>query len=409
MMETVHLPDPERIYRSYPHQLSGGQRQRVMICIALILEPELLIADEPTTALDVTTQQQILKLIREMQARQNTAVLFITHDMGVVADIADRVVVMKEGRVVEEAPKDQILRRPRQDYTRMLISAVPSLVPEARPPLDGDTVLKVDGLHKTFRAKRFLRRATEVQAVHDVSLTLRRREILGVVGQSGSGKSTVARCIVGLEQPTAGRIEICGAQRDGAGAEATRQMRRNIQMIFQDPYRSLNPRVKVGRSMIEGPTNFGTPAEAAMARAAELMELVGMPRAALDRYPHQFSGGQRQRICVARALMLKPAVLVADEAVSALDVSVQEQVLDLLDEIREETGVGILFITHDLRVAARICDTVFVMNQGRMVEQGLAEQVLARPAQEYTRRLFDAAPGKHWDFRNFRPVGGAPA
>lgn len=405
MLETVQLPDPERIYGSYPHQLSGGQRQRVVICIALILEPALLIADEPTTALDVTTQKQILTLIREMQERQNTAVLFITHDMGVVADIADRVVVMKNGHVVESADKEDLLRSPKQDYTRMLISSVPSLVPEARPPLRSETVLNVTGLTKTFRAKKFLRPATEVKAVEDVNLTLRRKEIVGVVGQSGSGKTTVARCIVGLEEPSGGNITICGEQRDGAGATAKRHMRRRIQMIFQDPYRSLNPRVKIGRSMIEGPTNYGIPADVALTHAGELMHLVGLTPAALNRYPHQFSGGQRQRICVARALMLKPDVLVADEAVSALDVSVQEQVLELLNDIREETGVGILFITHDLRVAARICDTIYVMNHGRVVECGPAVQVLGYPEQAYTQELFSAAPGKHWDFRNFRPIG----
>ncbi|MEW5420337.1 dipeptide ABC transporter ATP-binding protein [Amorphus sp. 3PC139-8] len=404
MLETVHLPDPERIYESYPHQLSGGQRQRVVICMALILEPELLIADEPTTALDVTTQQQILTLIREMQERQNTAVLFITHDMGVVADIADRVVVMKDGRIVEIADKETILRSPAQDYTRMLISSVPSLVPEPRAPLRTETVLSVEGLCKTFRKKRFLRPVAEVQAVTDVHLTLRRNEILGVVGQSGSGKSTVARCIVGLEEPSAGTISICGERLDRAGTAARRQMRRRIQMVFQDPYRSLNPRVKIGRSLIEGPTNFGIPAETALKRAGELMELVGLPKGVLDRYPHQFSGGQRQRICIARALMLEPAVLVADEAVSALDVSVQEQVLELLNEIRTETSVGIVFITHDLRVAARICDSIFVMNDGRIVEYGPAERVLARPEEAYTQKLFEAAPGRHWDFRNFCPV-----
>ncbi|MEY8839370.1 ATP-binding cassette domain-containing protein, partial [Cribrihabitans sp. XS_ASV171] len=235
MLETVHLPDPERIYDSYPHQLSGGQRQRVVICIALILEPDLLIADEPTTALDVTTQQQILTLIREMQERQNTAVLFITHDMGVVADIADRVVVMKDGQVVEVSDKETILRSPAQDYTRMLISSVPSLVPEPRDQLKTETVLTVEGLNKTFRKKRFLRPASEVHAVADVSLSLRKKEILGVVGQSGSGKSTVARCIVGLEDPTSGEIMICGERLDQAKSAERRQMRKRIQMVFQDP------------------------------------------------------------------------------------------------------------------------------------------------------------------------------
>ena len=342
MLESVHLPDPERIYDSYPHQLSGGQRQRIVICIALVLEPALLIADEPTTALDVTTQRQILTLIRELQERHNTAVLFITHDFGVVADIADRVVVMNAGRVVEIADRDTILSSPKEDYTkdytRMLIASVPSLAPEPRTALETDVVLSLSGLDKRFTSRRFLRKSASVHAVQDVSLTLRRNEILGIVGQSGSGKSTVGRCVVGLEQPTDGTVTICGQRTDNLGAKDRRLLRRQVQMIFQDPFRSLNPRVRIGESMIEGPTNYGVDRDQAMARASELLELTRLPKSALDRYPHQFSGGQRQRICIARALMLDPAVLVADEAVSALDVSVQEQILDLLDDIRAETG-----------------------------------------------------------------------
>jgi len=404
MLESVHLPDPERIYDSYPHQLSGGQRQRIVICIALVLEPALLIADEPTTALDVTTQRQILTLIRELQERHNTAVLFITHDFGVVADIADRVVVMNAGRVVEIADRDTILSSPKEEYTRMLIASVPSLAPEPRAALETDVVLSLSGLDKRFTSRRFLRKSASVHAVQDVSLTLRRNEILGIVGQSGSGKSTVGRCVVGLEQPTDGTVTICGQRTDNLGAKDRRLLRRQVQMIFQDPFRSLNPRVRIGESMIEGPTNYGVDRGEAMARASELLELTRLPKSALDRYPHQFSGGQRQRICIARALMLDPAVLVADEAVSALDVSVQEQILDLLDDIRAETGVGILFITHDLRVAARICDTIYVMNEGRIVETGPAAEVLTAPKEDYTRLLFQAAPGRHWDFRNFRPL-----
>ncbi|MBV7483520.1 ABC transporter ATP-binding protein [Bordetella sp. BOR01] len=409
MMASVHLPEPERIYDSYPHQLSGGQRQRVVICIALILEPKLLIADEPTTALDVTTQKQILALIRELQGKHNTAVLFITHDFGVVAEIADRVVVMNRGQVVEVGACRQILSAPAQDYTRMLVSSVPSLVPEPRTPNGQAVVLQVSGLNKTYAERRLFGRSREVAAAVDIALTLRRGEILGIVGESGSGKSTVARCIVRLQDPSSGQIHIHGTDIAQASGRSLRPLRQRVQIVFQDPYRSLNPRVKVGESIIEGLVNYGMPRGQALERARTLMGLVGMEANALQRFPHQFSGGQRQRICIARALALEPDILVADEAVSALDVSVQAQVLALLDDIRARTGVAVLFITHDLRVAAQICDSIMVMQRGRMVEQGPAAQVLTQPSQPYTRALLDAAPGRGWDFRHFRPVQDAAA
>jgi len=413
MLASVHLPDPARIFASYPHQLSGGQRQRVVICMALILEPRLLIADEPTTALDVTTQKQILTLIRELQEQHNTAVLFITHDFGVVAEIADRVVVMNQGQVVEVGQCRQILANPKEDYTRMLVSSVPSLVPEARAANTEAIVLEVAGLHKTYAERRLLARPRTVAAAVDVNLAVRRGEILGIVGESGSGKSTVARCIVRLQDPTSGQIRIHNTDPQHATDIATlspaalRPLRQRVQIVFQDPYRSLNPRVKVGDSIIEGLRNYGMAATPAMARAGELMDLVGLDASVLQRYPHQFSGGQRQRLCIARALALEPDILVADEAVSALDVSVQAQVLRLIDDIRVRTGVAILFITHDLRVAAQICDTILVMQQGRMVEAGPAAQVLTAPREPYTQALLDAAPGRDWDFRHFRPVAAA--
>jgi len=407
MLAAVHLPEPERIYDSYPHQLSGGQRQRVVICIALILEPRLLIADEPTTALDVTTQKQILALIRELQDKHNTAVLFITHDFGVVAEIADRVVVMNRGHVVEVGARQQVLAAPAQDYTRMLVSSVPSLVPEPRAPNRDEVVLEVAGLHKTYAERRLFGRSRVVQAAVDIGLTLRRGEILGIVGESGSGKSTVARCIVRLQEPSSGSIRVHGDEIAGVGGRRLRPLRQRVQIVFQDPYRSLNPRVKVGESIIEGLVNYGMPRAQALDRAGTLMELVGLDAGVLQRYPHQFSGGQRQRICIARALALEPDILVADEAVSALDVSVQAQVLALLDDIRARTGVAVLFITHDLRVAAQVCDSIMVMQHGRMVESGPAAQVLTAPRQPYTRALLDAAPGRDWDFRHFRPMPAA--
>ena len=409
MMEQVRLPEVERIFASYPHRLSGGQRQRIMIAMALVLEPKLLIADEPTTALDVTTQKQILTLIRDLQRDHGTAVLFITHDMGVVAEIADRVAVMRQGKLVETGTLDAILRNPAMEYTRNLLSAVPSLVPRAPRA----------GIHRAGgaggqRARQGLSRALVLRQSaarsrqrKDVTLTLRKGRTLGIVGESGSGKSTVARCIVRLIDPTSGGIRLAGREISDLSRRLLQPHRKRIQIIFQDPYRSLNPRITVGETIAEGPINYGMPRAQALARARELLELVDLPADAISRYPHQFSGGQRQRIAIARALALDPDVLVADEAVSALDVSVQAQVLELLDEIQTRLGIALLFITHDLRVAAQICDDVAVMQHGRIVEQGPAAQVLTNPQMPYTRQLLDAAPGRGWDFANFRPIAAA--
>ncbi|MEP7083452.1 MAG: ABC transporter ATP-binding protein, partial [Betaproteobacteria bacterium] len=313
IFEQVRLPEPERIYTSYPHQLSGGQRQRIMIAMALILEPALLIADEPTTALDVTTQAEILRLIRQLQREHNTGVLFITHDMGVVAEIADRVVVLQLGRMVEQGTRLEVLQSPREPYTRMLLDAVPSLDPPETPPLTptaAATVLTVRGLTKTYSSRNWLGRKREVDAAVDVSLTVERGETLGIVGESGSGKSTVARCIVRLIDPTAGEIEILGQPLHGQSIASLKPLRKKVQIVFQDPYRSLNPRQTVGASIAEGPLNFGVSRAAAAERAAALMELVRLSPSALARYPSEFSGGQRQRICIARALAMDPELLI---------------------------------------------------------------------------------------------------
>ena len=399
LMNSVNLPEPESLRRTYAHQLSGGQRQRVMIAMALALEPALLIADEPTTALDVTTQAQILKLIRAIQAQHHMAVLFITHDFGVVAEIADRVAVMREGRIVETGVTREALARPRHAYTKMLIGAVPSLVPPAREAVgDAAVVLSTRGLCKTFTDGGIFRRAREVQAVRDLSVQVRRGETLGIVGESGSGKSTVARCILRLIDPTAGEIELRGQDIARMPPGKLRPLRRRVQIVFQDPYRSLNPRRTVVRSIIEGPMNYGVPRREAVRRARDLLNLVGIDPAAMSRYPHQFSGGQRQRIYIARALAMEPELLVADEAVSALDVSVQARVLELLDDIRRRFDLAMLFITHDLRVAAQVCDTIAVMYRGEVVETGPTATVFAAPEHPYTRRLFEAAPGRDWDF-----------
>jgi ABC-type glutathione transport system ATPase component len=405
MMEQVRLPEVERIFRSYPHRLSGGQRQRIMIAMALVLEPKLLIADEPTTALDVTTQKQILTLIRDLQRDHGTAVLFITHDMGVVAEIADRVAVMRQGRLVETGALDAILRAPTMEYTRNLLSAVPSLVPRIpRADTTEPVVLETSELGKVYRERSLFGAVREVAAAEGITLTLRKGRTLGIVGESGSGKSTVARCIVRLIDPTSGGIRLVGREISGLSRGLLQPHRKRIQIIFQDPYRSLNPRITVGETIAEGPINYGMAHDEALAKARDLLELVDLPPDAISRYPHQFSGGQRQRIAIARALALDPDVLVADEAVSALDVSVQAQVLELFDEIQQRLGIALLFITHDLRVAAQICDDVAVMQHGRIVEQGPAGKVLSNPQVAYTRALLEAAPGRGWDFANFRPV-----
>ncbi|NEK23769.1 dipeptide ABC transporter ATP-binding protein [Sulfitobacter sp. JBTF-M27] len=404
MMEAVHLPDVDKMYRSFPHQLSGGQRQRIMIAMALVMRPQLLIADEPTTALDVTTQAQILSLIRELREDQGAAVLFITHDMGVVSEIADDVTVLKLGEVMETQSVDNLLRHPQTDYTRDLLQSVPSQVPRlARAQTSDNIVLATQDLNKTYGGGGWFSRGREVKAAQDVSIHLNKGRTLGIVGESGSGKTTVARCIMRLIDPTSGKVMVDGTDIATMSQKELKPHRKDIQIVFQDPMRSLNPRIEVGQSIIEGPLNFGTPRHEALARARELLELVGLPASAVDRFPHQFSGGQRQRIAIARALAMDPDVLVADEAVSALDVSVQAQVLDLLAELQERLGLGILFITHDLGVAAQICDDVLVMQYGQVVEYGPAAQVLGAPKQDYTKALIAAAPGRHWDFANFRP------
>ena len=398
MLAAVHLPEPERLYHAYPHQISGGQRQRAMIAMALTLEPEVLIADEPTTALDVTTQAQILALIREIQAARRMAVLFITHDFGVVAEIANRIAVMQHGRLVEHGSAEALLSAPREPYTRALIAAVPDLTPAPpRKPFAREGVaMRVSGLEKTYRTGGLLfgGSARVVHAAKAVAFEIRRGETLGIVGESGSGKSTVARCVARLVDPDGGEIRVGEADFGRLAHRALREARRRVQMVFQDPYGSLDPRHTVGRLIAEGPIVHGTAPAAAWARALELLELVGIDRRAAGRYPHEFSGGQRQRIGLARALALEPEVLIADEPVSALDVSVQAQVLRLLADIRERLGLTVLFITHDLRVAAQVCDSIAVMRGGEIVEYGATAEVFAAPRHAYTRELFAAVPGR---------------
>jgi len=399
LVNDVHLPDPQRIINSYPHQLSGGQRQRIVIAMALALEPALIIADEPTTALDVTTQAQILHLMKELQRSHGTSVLFITHDFGVVAEIADRVVVMRHGEVVETGPVDDVLRNPAAEYTRDLVAAVPSLRPRLRDAAPSTApLLVIRDLEKTYvGAGGLFGGATRtVRAVRKVSLELERQSSLALVGESGSGKSTLARCIVGLETPDGGDILLDGEQLRGLTREQMRPFRRDIQMVFQDPFASLNPRQRVGEIIALGPMIQGVRRKQAYEEAKELLRMVGLSRESIDRYPHEFSGGQRQRIGIARALAVKPKLIVADEPVSALDVSVQKQVLDLLNDLRLKFGLSMLFITHDLRVAATVCEEIAIMQHGEIVERGPTAKIFADPKHAYTRSLLDAVPGKEW-------------
>ena len=379
LAEEVGLRDLDRIINSYPHQLSGGQRQRAMIAMALALEPSILVADEPTTALDVTTQAQILRLIRDIQQRRGMAVLFITHDFGVVADIADRVAVMEKGHVVEQGSVADVLERPQHPYTRRLLAAVPTLNPPVRPAVGNAPVAcAATGLAKTYRGNDWFSAQSEVAAVKDVSFEIRRGETLGLVGESGSGKSTIGRLVMRLTDADSGDIRIGELDFTQSRGAALRDARKHVQIVFQDPFTSLNPRRRVGQIIADGPIAHGVPAAQAFARADELLALVGLDPGAAQRFPHEFSGGQRQRIGIARALALDPDVLVADEPVSALDVSVQAQVLGLLETLKTRLRLAMLFITHDLNVAAQVCDRIAVMRLGEIVEIKPTAELLSR-------------------------------
>jgi peptide/nickel transport system ATP-binding protein len=398
LLTEVGLPDPQLMYHQYPFRLSGGQRQRVMIAIALALEPAILIADEPTTALDVTTQAQILKLIRDIQRRKEMSVMFITHDFGVVAEIADSVVVMEKGVVVEQGSAEQVLKSPGHPYTQRLIAAVPHLTGKDRIPQEAASkapILNVEGLVTTYRSGTTLFGTQRiVRAVDGVSFDLAPGRTLGVVGESGSGKSSLGRLLIKLQDSDGGRILFEGRDIAKLSESEFRPLRPQIQMIFQDPFASLNPRSTIGQILTVGPVAHGMPYAQAREQARALLSHVGLDAGAFGRYPHEFSGGQRQRIGIARALMFKPKLLVADEAVSALDVSIQAQILKLLDQIQRETGVSMIFITHDLRVASQICDEIAVMQKGRIVEHGPPSQIFLHPQSAYTRELVAAIPGE---------------
>ena len=394
-LQAVRLSQPEQRLKQYPHELSGGMRQRVMIAMALALRPEVLIADEPTTALDVTVQREVLDLLRDLQREFGTAIILITHDMGVVAEMADRVIVMKEGRAVEEASTRQIFSAPQMPYTQDLLAAVPRMGGgKPRPSTPTDTVARLSDVVVRFPLKGGIlgRTVAKVHAVEHVSFDIRRGETFALVGESGCGKSTIAKAIVGLA-PHQGRIEIAGQSFEDLDAAGQKALRRRVQIVFQDPMASLNSRMKIG-ALIAEPLlihGLGTASEQS-AKAAELMQRVGLTEDQLDRYPHEFSGGQRQRICIARALALQPDLIIADEAVSALDVSVQARVLDLLQALQREFGIAFLFISHDMAVVENISDRVAVMYLGQIVEIGTRAQVFGNPQHPYTRRLIAAVP-----------------
>ncbi len=399
LLQLVGLPDPETLKDAYPFRLSGGQRQRVMIAIALALEPSILIADEPTTALDVTTQAQILALIKSIQSSLGMGVMFITHDFGVVADIADQVAVMEKGLLVEHGASEQVLNWPQHPYTQRLIAAVPRRKDrtQAAGQTSDELVLSVKNLHKTYVTQRGLfGRKRIVAAVDNVSFEVHKGQTLGIVGESGSGKSTIGKCLLRLTEIDSGKLVFLGRDIAQLSQRQLQPLRRHLQMIFQDPFASLNPRHTVGRSITDGPLANGVSYAQAQRQARDLLRLVELDESAFDRYPNAFSGGQRQRIGIARALALRPALLVADESVSALDVSVQAQVLKLLQDIQKQFHLAMIFITHDLRVAAQLCHHIAVMHKGRIVECGSPAQIFDHPTNDYTQRLIEAIPGRHW-------------
>ncbi|TKA95152.1 ABC transporter ATP-binding protein [Cereibacter changlensis] len=397
-LTSVRISQPERRLTQYPHELSGGMRQRVMIAMALALKPDVLIADEPTTALDVTVQREVLDLLRDLQRETGTAIVLITHDMGVVAEMADRVIVMNGGRMVEEGPVARIFTDPAADYTRALLAAVPRMGKgeprETAAPVRAAPVARLLDVSVGFDIHGGLlgRTTHRVHAVEHVSFEIRPGETFALVGESGCGKSTIAKALVGLV-PHAGHLEVAGRGLSGLDSASRRAICRDVQMVFQDPMAALDPRMTVGDLVAEPLLihGIGTPAER-RARAEDLFARVGLPREALDRYPHEFSGGQRQRICIARALALNPKLIICDESVSALDVSVQARVLELLASLKREFGVAYLFISHDMAVVENIADRVAVMYLGQIVETGTREQVFGNPQHPYTRRLIDAVP-----------------
>ena len=418
LLDEVGIPEPQRRLKSYPHELSGGQQQRVMIAVALACSPKLLIADEPTTALDVTIQRQVMELLGRLKETHRMSMLFISHDLGLVGEIADDVVVMRAGVIREQAPVADIFNQPQDSYTKALLACRPSLTENparlmviddhiagqqgqlkaqglAKPKdPEAEVILEARGLKKSFYFKTGLFKKTEFKAVKEVNFKLRRGHTLGIVGESGSGKTTMGLTLLRLHEPSGGEVLFEGQDLLKMSGNDWQKMRRRIQVMFQNPYASLNPRFTIGQTLLEPMEihQIGVDMADRQARASALLIKVGLDDSALNKYPHEFSGGQRQRIAIARCLTLNPEVLVLDEAVSALDVSVQAQVLNLLKDLQDEFGLSYIFISHDLAVVKFISDEVLVMQNGDVVEQNNTQELLARPQQDYTRRLLGAIP-----------------
>jgi peptide/nickel transport system ATP-binding protein len=424
--EKVKLPEPAKLFNRYPHQLSGGQKQRVMIAMAMCCSPSLLICDEPTTALDVTVQKTILELIKELQQQENMGVIFITHDLGVVAEIADRVAIMYKGEIIEQNNKDAVFKNPQHPYTKALIACRPALHPKGEPlptvsdflnpsadtikkenkpfskmEASSEPIMKVKDLVVRFAGKKnmFGKTTGFFTAVDRVSFDIFSGETLGLVGESGCGKTTLGRTLLRLIEPDAGKIIYNGSDITRLSKTQTKELRKEVQLVFQDPYSSLNPRLTIGSAIAEPMKIAGIEQSSKQRKkkVAELLERVNLSPTMTSRYPHEFSGGQRQRIVIARALALDPGFLVCDESVSALDVSVQAQILNLLNELKRELGLTMLFISHDLSVVRYICDRIMVMNQGRIVESGTANEVCDRPQSGYTKKLIAAIPNAFSD------------
>ncbi len=398
-MQEVQIKDAETRFNNYPHEMSGGQRQRIMIAMALACEPDLLIADEPTTALDVTVQAEVLKLIRALQQRKGMSVLFITHDFGVVAQIADKVGVMKQGKLVEVGDAKNVLRNPQHEYSQKLLAAVPENLPrrkkeEQKSP--NEALVKVKNLDVFFPIRKgVLQRVVDhVRAVDDVTIDINKGKIVALVGESGSGKTTLGRAILQLQKPTAGSVSIHGHELVGLSTKQLKPWRQKMQIAFQDPQSSLNPRLLVAKTLTEPMKihGIGSNDDERIELAGEVLEAVQLQRDFMWRYPHEFSGGQRQRIGLARALALNPEFIVCDEITSALDVSVQAEVLQLLLEIRDQRDLTLLFITHNISVVEYLCDETIVMKSGKVVEQGLTEDVCGNPQNPYTQKLIEAVP-----------------
>ncbi len=430
LFHSVELPNPERIYSAYPHQLSGGQKQRVMIAMALSCEPKVLIADEPTTALDVTVQKEVLELIKRLQQKHNMACLFISHDLELVKDVADTIAVMQKGVIVENKSTKELFNNPTHPYTKALLACRPNLnknlkslatvndflenpsfsllafykentllfedVQAHRELLyNSSPVLQVEHLSKVYTTNNFFGKSAAVRALDNVSLSLFSGESLGVVGESGCGKSTLSKCIIQLENQTNGSILLDGVSISDLLTKDSLSYRKSVQMIFQDPASALNPKMRIGAILVEVMKvhSIGINSQDRREKAIRLLEKVGLESSSIDRYPHEFSGGQKQRIGIARALALEPKIIICDESVSALDVSVQAQVLNLLNDLKVSFGLSYIFISHDLSVVKHFCDRIIVLNNGKIEEQGFPEDLFENPKSDYTKKLIEAIPG----------------